>query len=63
MFRASVNELYLLIKALVNIERTVDLCVIIKKNTHTHVHRNCESGLPRSNINTSIQSELSDTVL
>ena len=39
MFGASVSELYLLI----NIERTVDLCVITKKITC--VHRNCESGL------------------
>jgi len=50
MFGASVSELYLLIKALVNIERTVDLCVIdiTKKEIHitvTCIHRNCESGL------------------
>jgi len=30
MFGASVSELYLLIKALIHIERTVDLCVITK---------------------------------
>ena len=63
MFGASVSELYLLIKALINIERTVDLCVITKKNQkETHVHRNCESGLVRSNINASIQTELRVTV-
>jgi len=43
MFGASVNELHLLIKSLINIGRTVDLCVITKK-IHS-VHRNCESGL------------------
>jgi len=31
MFGASVSELYLLIKLLINIERTVDLCVITKE--------------------------------
>ena len=31
MFGASMSELYLLIKSLINIERTVDQCVI----THT----------------------------
>ena len=36
MFGASVSELYLLIKSLINTERTVDLCVITKKNTHAH---------------------------
>jgi len=37
MFGASVSELHLLIKALINIERTVDLCVITKrKNTHVY---------------------------
>jgi len=36
MFGASVSELYLMIKALINIERTVDLCVITnKENLHT----------------------------
>jgi len=34
--------LYLLIKLLINIERTVDLCVITKKE-YTCVHRNFES--------------------
>jgi len=34
MFGASVSELYLLIKLLNNIERTVDLCVITKKEIH-----------------------------
>ena len=34
MFGASVSELYLLIKLLINIERTVDLCVITKKEIH-----------------------------
>jgi len=33
-----------------------------KKKKYTRVHRNCESGLARSNINTSTQGELSDTV-
>jgi len=40
MFGASMSELYLLIKALINIERTVDLCVITKKKKYTCVHRN-----------------------
>ena len=31
MFGASVSELHLLIKLLINMERTVDLCVITKK--------------------------------
>ena len=35
MFGACVSELYLLIKLLINIERTVDLCVITKKEIHT----------------------------
>jgi len=39
-----VSELYLLIKLLISIERTVDLCVITKKK-YTCVHRNSESGL------------------
>jgi len=57
------SALCLLIKALINIERTVDLCVITKKNQkETRVHRNCESGLARSNVNTSTQGELSNTV-
>ena len=43
IFGASVSELYLLIKSLINIERIVDLCVITKK--YSCVHRNCESGL------------------
>jgi len=43
MLGASVSELYLLIKSLINIERTVDRCVITKKITC--IHRNCESGL------------------
>ena len=34
----------MVIKSLINIERTVDLCVITKKK-YTCVHRNCESGL------------------
>jgi len=33
MFGASVSELYLLIKSLINIGRAVDLCVITKKYT------------------------------
>jgi len=40
MFGASVSELYLLIKSLINIGRAVDLCVITKK-IHS-VHRNCD---------------------
>ena len=36
MFGVSVSELYLLIKLLINIERTVDLCVITKKEIHMH---------------------------
>jgi len=43
MFGASVSELYLLIKSLINIGRAIDLCVITKKINS--VHRNCESGL------------------
>jgi len=36
MFGASVSKLYLLIKLLINTERTVDLCVVtIKKYTRT----------------------------
>ena len=34
MFGASANELYLLIKLRINIERTVDLCVITKEEIH-----------------------------
>jgi len=30
---------------MINIERTVDLCVIKKKKKYTCLHRNCESGL------------------
>jgi len=44
MLGVSVSESYLLIKLLINIERTVDLRVITKKK-YTCVHRNCESGL------------------
>ena len=44
MFGASVSELYLLIKSLINIGRAVDLYVITKKKIHS-VHRNCEPGL------------------
>jgi len=37
MFGASMSELYLLIKILINIERTVDLCVFTtKRNTHVY---------------------------
>jgi len=35
MFGATMSELYLLIRALINIERTVDLCAITK-NTHVY---------------------------
>ena len=38
MFGASVSELYLLIKLLINIERAVDLCVIKKKKRNTHAY-------------------------
>ena len=66
MLGASVSDLYLLIKALINMEKIVDLCVITKKKKkmkkYSRVYRNCESGLVRSNINTFIQGELSDTV-
>ena len=34
MFGASVSELYLLINLVIEIERTVDLCVITKKEIH-----------------------------
>ena len=44
MFGAIVSEMYLLIKLVIDIERTVDLCVITKKK-YTRIHRNCESGL------------------
>jgi len=37
MFGASVSELYLLIKLLINIERTVDLCAITKKKIHMRI--------------------------
>ena len=43
MFGASVSELYLLIKSLINIGRAVDLYVSTQK-IHC-VHRNCEPGL------------------
>ena len=36
MFGVHVSELYLLIKLLINIERTVDLCVITHKEIHMH---------------------------
>ena len=46
MFGASLSELCLLIKSLINIGRAVDLFVITKQNTHSvYVHRNCKSGL------------------
>ena len=38
MFGASVSELYLWIKLLINIERTVDLCVITKKKQKRNTH-------------------------
>ena len=37
MFGASVSELYLLIKLLINTERTVDLCVVTKKEIHAYI--------------------------
>ena len=44
MFGASVSELYLLIKSLINIGRAVDLCVITKKYT-AYTGTTDESGL------------------
>ena len=44
MFGASVSELYLLIKSLINIGRAVDLCVITKKYT-AYTGTTVESGL------------------
>ena len=44
IFGASVSELYLLIKSLINIGRAVDLCVITKKYT-TYTGTTDESGL------------------
>ena len=43
MFGASVSELYLLNKLLINIEDSRSMCDHKKK--YTRVHRNCESGL------------------
>ena len=43
MFGASVSELYLLNKLLINIEDSRYMCDHKKK--YTCVHRNCESGL------------------
>ena len=43
MFGASVSELYLLNKLLINIEDRRSMCDHKKK--YTCVHRNCESGL------------------
>ena len=43
MFGASVSELYLLNKLLINIEDSRSMCDHKKK--YTCVHRNCESGL------------------
>ena len=43
MFGASVSELYLLNKLLINIEDSRSMCDHIKK--YTSIHRNCESGL------------------
>ena len=34
MFGASASELYLLIRLLINTERTVDLCMITKEEIH-----------------------------
>jgi len=46
MFGASVSELYLLVKLVINIERTVDLYVWSQKKKEIHMRtRNCESGL------------------
>ena len=58
MFGVSVSELYLMIKALINIERTVNLCVITKRKKYTRVHGNWESCLVRSNINTGTQARV-----
>jgi len=43
MFGASVSELYLLNKLLINIEDSRSMCD--QKKKYTCVHRNCESGL------------------
>ena len=43
MFGASVSELYLLNKLLINIEDS--RCTCDHKKKYTCVHRNCESGL------------------
>ena len=43
MFGASVSELYLLIKLLINIEDNRSMCD--HKRKYTCIHRNCESGL------------------
>ena len=43
MFGASVSELYLLNKLLINIEDSRSMCDHKKKDTS--IHRNCESGL------------------
>ena len=43
MFGASVSELYLLNKLLINIEDSRSMCDHKKK--YTCIHRNCESGL------------------
>ena len=46
MFGASVSELYLLIKSLINIGRAVDLCVITKKKYTAYIGTTDESGRP-----------------
>jgi len=43
MFGASVSELYLLDKLLINIEDSISMCDHKKK--YTCIHRDCESGL------------------
>ena len=43
MFGASVSELYLLNKLLINIEDSRSMCD--RKKKYACIHRNCESGL------------------
>jgi len=45
MFGASMSELYLLIKLLINIEDSRSMCDHKNNKKYTCIHRNCESGL------------------
>ena len=63
LFGARVNELYLWIKALMNIERTVDLGLKNNNNNNTHVYIGTVSQAWRGQTLipcNSIQDELSD---